>query len=206
MNVKKRGRPPKKDVPYGNTKEAILQQGLATFTKQGFYTVGIDAILKEVGVPKGSFYHYFKSKEDFAMQVIDRYDEYLCGKLFKAYNNRQLTPLQRISAYSDDAINSMAKHDYQRGCLIGNFAQEVTLLPESIVQALDNCFQNWQQLTCQCLELAKEEGQLNDNADCQMWAEFFWTGWEGAVMRSRLMKSATPMKHFTQAFIQSICA
>jgi TetR/AcrR family transcriptional repressor of nem operon len=204
VNPPKRGRPPKVKRDFSDTKEALLQHGMATFTEQGFSTIGIDAILKQVGVPKGSFYYYFKSKEDFGLQVIARYDEYFCGKLFRHLNQRSVPAIERLTLFVDDACRGMEKYQFRRACLIGNFAQEANLLSDTIVTALEASLQNWIELLTRCFEEAKEQGALDPEIDCHAYAEFFWTGWEGAIMRSRITKTTQTLHQFVHIFLKSI--
>jgi TetR/AcrR family transcriptional repressor of nem operon len=80
----RRGRPPKVPRTHHDTREALLHVGMAVFTEQGFSATGIDAVLKQVQVPKGSFYHYFASKEAFGQEVLQGYAAYfakssICG-------------------------------------------------------------------------------------------------------------------------------
>ncbi len=62
----RRGRPPRINREHGDTREALLRAGMEILTEQGFVATGIDTVLKRVQVPKGSFYHYFDSKEPSA--------------------------------------------------------------------------------------------------------------------------------------------
>src|SRR4051794_35760219 len=57
----RRGRPPKRVPSYGETREALIRAGVAALSEKGFSATGLDEILRSVGVPKGSFYHYFPS-------------------------------------------------------------------------------------------------------------------------------------------------
>src|SRR5574343_599729 len=78
---RKRGRPPKRPEDTLETRELLLRAGLEVLTEKGFAATGIDEVLKRVGVPKGSFYHYFDSKEAFGAALIDRYASYFALKL-----------------------------------------------------------------------------------------------------------------------------
>ncbi|WP_455132527.1 TetR/AcrR family transcriptional regulator, partial [Microbacterium aurum] len=77
----RRGRPPKIPREHGDTREALLRCGMAVLTMQGISATGIDTVLKRVGVPKGSFYHYFDSKDAFGFEVLHRYAGYFARKL-----------------------------------------------------------------------------------------------------------------------------
>ena len=72
----RRGRPPKVARSFDDTREALLRCGMEVLTEQGFAATGIDAVLKRVSVPKGSFYHYFDSKEELFTEVLRKRDEH----------------------------------------------------------------------------------------------------------------------------------
>ena len=61
---RRRGRPPKHLQGFSETRDALLHSGVEILTEKGFSASGLDEILKRVNVPKGSFYHYFDSKDD----------------------------------------------------------------------------------------------------------------------------------------------
>lgn len=208
INTKKiparRGRPPKIARENHDTKAELIRSGLALLTEQGFSSSGIDAILKKVAVPKGSFYHYFDSKEAFGHEVIDSYATFFAQKLDTHLLNQHEKPLSRLMHFVEDAKQGITRYQFKRGCLVGNLGQEVTLLPESFQPQLIAVFEAWQQRVTRCLLEAKQQQQINDSADCVMLAEFFWIGWEGAISRARLVKSTQPLDIFFNHFMNTL--
>jgi TetR/AcrR family transcriptional repressor of nem operon len=204
MQQNRRGRPPKSARNFDDTKEALLLAGMAILTERGFNTVGIDMILKRVGVPKGSFYHYFKNKDDFGLQVIERYDQYFCAKLRRCLASNPSQPLNGVSTFVQEAIDGMEKYRFRRGCLIGNCGQEMPILAESFKQPLAQCLKNWTSMLAHNLEQAKVLGLVHQETDCLQQAEFFWIGWEGAILTAKVMQSSSPMQKFADGFIHQL--
>ncbi len=200
----RRGRPPKVARDNHDTKAELLRVGLEHLTEFGFASSGIDTILKKAGVPKGSFYHYFASKEAYGESLIAHYDSYFSRKLDMHLLDQQHTPLSRIANFVDDAAIGMARHGFKRGCLVGNLGQEVDALPVSFRAQLTNVFLNWQRKLEACLVQAKANGDINQSADCGALAEYFWISWEGAVSRAKLVQSDKPLMLFLQYFLQSL--
>jgi TetR/AcrR family transcriptional repressor of nem operon len=200
----RRGRPPKASHENRDTKAELIRSGLEQLTENGFASSGIDKILKKVKVPKGSFYHYFTSKEAFGQAVIDNYAKYFANKLDTCLLDESYPALKRISNFVEDAKMGMIRHDFKRGCLVGNLGQEVDLLPKSYREQLVGILHSWQHRVAQCLTTAKTEGQLSATADCELLAEFFWIGWEGAVSRSKLVQSTQPLDSYFNCFISSL--
>jgi TetR/AcrR family transcriptional repressor of nem operon len=182
----------------------MLRAGLEILTEKGFAATGIDEILSRVGVPKGSFYHYFASKEAFGLQLIDRYGQFFAKKLEQHLKNTKLSPLNRLHAFVDAAVAGMSRHGYRRGCLIGNLGQEMGALPESFRDQLKNTFEDWQDRFAECLFEAQNVGELSNMAEPNQLAAFFWIGWEGAVLRAKLEQSASPLELFASYFFDSL--
>mgnify|MGYP001247387746 CR=1 FL=1 len=201
---KRRGRPPKARISDEDSRALLLRAGLEILTEKGFSASGLDEILKRVGVPKGSFYHYFDSKEAFGLALIEEYGRYFAAKLERHFSNQALPPLARIQAFADDAEQGMARFEWRRGCLIGNLGQEVAALPASFRSLLQDTFGDWQQRLAICLEQAVAAGELARHADCQALASWFWTGWEGAVLQARLQESSVPLQQFVSLYLQAL--
>ncbi|CAG8999908.1 MAG: Transcriptional regulator AcuR [Candidatus Celerinatantimonas neptuna] len=193
---RRRGRPPKIERAYSDTKKELIRSGLELITEYGFMSAGVDAIVKHVQVPKGSFYHYFKSKEDFGQQVLAAYGTYFAHKLDKHLLNKSIPPLRRIHHFVEDAKQGMARYQFKRGCLVGNMMQEVPLLSEMLSEQLRHILLDWQQRICQCLEEAQKSGELDRSKDINALSSLFWSSWEGAVMRAKLFCSTEPLDEF----------
>ncbi|GGF57358.1 acrylate utilization transcriptional regulator AcuR [Alteromonas lipolytica] len=204
MTQIRRGRPPKSARNFDDTKEALLLAGMAILTEQGFNTVGIDMILKRVGVPKGSFYHYFKNKDDFGLQVIERYDQYFCAKLRRCLASSPADPLKGLSTFVDEAVEGMEKYRFSRGCLIGNFGQEMAILSDEFKHPLAQSLKNWSFMLAHNLEQAKMLNLIASDTDCLQQAEFFWIGWEGAILTAKVMQSSEPMRKFATGYLNQL--
>ena len=200
----RRGRPPKVARENQDTKAELIRSGLEQLTENGFASSGIDQILKKVGVPKGSFYHYFASKEAFGQAVIDNYASYFASKLDTCLLDETYPPLTRIANFVEGAKNGMVRYQFKRGCLIGNLGQEVDLLPESFRQQLIEIFLCWQHRLANCLKVAQRQNQILATADCDLLAEYFWIGWEGAVSRAKLVKNTKPLDNYLHYYILSL--
>jgi TetR/AcrR family transcriptional repressor of nem operon len=173
-------------------------------TEQGFTATGLDAMLKRVNVPKGSFYHYFANKEAFGREVIDAYDAYFRAKLDRWLLDDSCAPLDRLHAFVEDAKAGMQRHAFTRGCLVGNLGHEIGALPSDYREQLASILQGWQDRVAACLRTAQSDGALSRRADCDALAAFFWIGWEGAVLRARLVGNAAPLDIFFQGFIAGL--
>ncbi|MEW6710785.1 MAG: TetR/AcrR family transcriptional regulator [Candidatus Riflebacteria bacterium] len=204
IGKRRRGRPPKGDGDYNKTREALLRGGLEVLTEKGFSASGIDEILRRVAVPKGSFYHYFASKEAFGVELIDCYAAYFARKIDSSLTDVSLPPLERLRAFVADAADGMARHGFQRGCLVGNLGQEMGALPEIFRDRLNGAFADWQRRLSQCLVAAQEAGEIPREADCEKLAVIFWIGWEGAVLRAKLEQEAEPLRIFVEFYLAGI--
>lgn len=192
---RRRGRPPRAPDGHAQTREQLIRAGVAALTEQGFTATGLDGLLRIAGVPKGSFYYYFASKEAFGLALIDSYAAYFAARLDRWLGQAQVPPLERVRHFVADAAAGMARHDFRRGCLIGNLGQELAVLPETYRQALVAVLASWEARLAACLA-----EQYGDPA-ARYYAAFFWTGWEGAVLRARLERSARPLDLFLDGFI-----
>ncbi|MBO1758908.1 MULTISPECIES: TetR/AcrR family transcriptional regulator [Micrococcales] len=177
---------------------------MAVLTMQGISATGIDTVLKRVGVPKGSFYHYFDSKDAFGFEVLHRYAGYFARKLDRWLLEEGPSPLERLARFVNDAKAGMVRHDFERGCLVGNLGQEVSTLPEGYREALEDVLRDWERRVAACLRLAADADEIPPGSDCDELASFFWVGWEGAILRARLTRDVRPMGVFFAGFLASI--
>lgn len=144
MTKPKRGRPPKNHDAGTDVKEILIRSGTEVFTETGYMTSDISGILAKAGVPKGSFYYYFGSKENFGLKVIRHYDDCFSHLLDKCLSDTTLPPPERLLTFCSITKSGMEKYHWQRGCLIGNLGQEVISLPAGYCELLNDIITGWQ--------------------------------------------------------------
>lgn len=182
------------------TRQALIRAGSEIIARQGFNNTGVSAVLSAAGVPKGSFYYYFSSKEDFGLAVIDDFDAEYDARLENLLNDTTVAPLQRIRNYFDAGLADMVRYDYGRGCLIGNLSQELAAQKEVFRDRLDTVFSRWTQRFVHCLEQARAANEIDPDQDVEQLAEILLNGWEGAILRAKVARSTTPMTAFADMF------
>ncbi|WP_098412576.1 TetR/AcrR family transcriptional regulator [Thioclava sp. ES.031] len=198
---RRRGRPPRKPDDQA-ARKALIRAGLAQLTESGYANVGLDEITAAAGVTKGSFYHYFPNKAAFGAELIEAYGAFFRDKISRSLDRADLTPLARLQAFTRDAEAGMAKYDFRRGCLIGNLGQEMSRLPEEYRARLIAVLERWQALVADCLRAGQATGEVPATQDPEILAEIFWTGWEGAVLRTKLQRNPEPLRRFTDGFLR----
>ncbi len=187
-----------------NTYTELILAGTDIIAQQGFNATGIDAVLKAAHVPKGSFYHYFKSKEEFGMAVIDAYAERLKQRLQTFLDDPEVGPIARIRNFLENAMARLQQTSCTKGCLLGNLGQELADVNERFRSSLEAVFGLWKERFADCLKEAQTKGQLSSDMDPVQVAGFILASWEGAILRAKVMKSTQPMKDFIDIVFTSI--
>ncbi|GBO84676.1 MULTISPECIES: TetR/AcrR family transcriptional regulator [Marinobacter] len=185
-----------------DTRTHIIHTGADLIGHKGFGATGINAVLTAAGVPKGSFYHYFSSKNDFGLAVIDTFAEEYDAKLDRILNDTSRSCVDRLRAYFDTGFETMTSCEYTRGCLIGNLGQELAGQNEAFRQRLDSVFASWERRFEHCIRAAQQAGDISADIDAADAASFLLSGWEGAILRSKVLKSTEPMERFVRVFFK----
>ena len=202
--MRKLGRPSMCSEVLASTRVKLIQAGVELLTKKGFASAGIEEILSMVQVPKGSLYHYFESKEAFGIVLIKSYFNYSDKRLDTRFSKKDFTPIEQTQDFILIARANMKKYTLSRGCLVGNLGQEMAVLPNSFRKIKIGVLNQWQFKTASCLRRAQETGEIALDLDCDALAAAFWIGWEGAVLRAKLERSADPIDLFVFHYFQSI--
>ncbi|WP_234531285.1 TetR/AcrR family transcriptional regulator [Streptomyces shenzhenensis] len=174
-------------------REEIAQAAFRQFHAQGFNATGISDIVKAAGVPKGSFYNHFSSKEESALEALNRYGASLRFEMLTASDSH---PLDRLRAHFEFLSKDMVENGFVRGCLVGNFGAEVADHNEEIRAAVKRGFDRWTARIRQVLAEAQEAGDLDDDLDIEATALFILSAWEGALIAARADKSASAVDAF----------
>jgi len=185
----------------GDTKRKLLIDiGTAIFTQKGFSSTGLDEIVQTAEVPKGSFYYYFGSKEEYAHAVIRNYASYFAKKLDRTLGDASLSPLRRLKSFAKNAIHGVRRFEFKRGCLIGNLGQEMASLEDEFRVLLLEVLDDWRDRFRACIDEAKEAGEIATTIDSRQLAQFFWSAWEGAVLCAKLERSTGALDNVSTLF------
>jgi TetR/AcrR family transcriptional repressor of nem operon len=178
------------------TKMRILEEGARIIHENGYNHTGIQEILDAAGVPKGSFYFYFKSKEDFGLQLVDFYVNFGVTQLESQLNNKETDPLARLRSFFLMAQDRSKQRGFKGGCPIGNLTQEMADQKDSFRVKLDHAFSRMSSAIAEYLKQAQEMEQLNPSIDVAQMAEFILNSWEGALLRVKAQCSIEPLVAF----------
>ena len=178
---------------------------MAMLLRHGYHHLGLADLLEATDTPKGSFYHYFKSKEDFALQVIDLYMQGAHRGLDACLGDESLSPLRRVRRFFELSEEKYRSEGYL-GCLVGGLGQELSGVSAGFRRKVEECFGQFEKRLAQCLKLALEHGELQPDADPRRLAKLLMTCWEGAALRSRLVRNPAPLHEMLDFCFQAAAA
>jgi TetR/AcrR family transcriptional repressor of nem operon len=186
------------------TKGLLLETGKRFFLERGYNNSGIDPILQAAGVPKGSFYHYFRNKEDFGLQVLDRFAEDSRVNFERCLRDKGLRPLEQLRRYFEEVCNRLEARQCRNGCMVGNLSQELADQSEAFRARLEEIFESWRDRYAECLKIAQEAGEIPADLDVDELAEFCLSGWQGAILRAKAARSVDPIRNFIHILFGSV--
>ncbi|MEL6106730.1 MAG: TetR family transcriptional regulator C-terminal domain-containing protein [Planctomycetota bacterium] len=189
---------------HQNNKEAILKAGWELFAKQGFAATGVQEIATKSGVPKGSFYNHFDSKEAFAVEIIRRYADRLGAFLDEKLLQGEGTPLFRLRQLFDDWTEDDTGIQVDCGCLVGNLTQELANHTPELRLVLQDAFDRLQSRFTACLYEARGAGEIADGEDIETLSAFIYNAWQGALVRAKAQQDTVAFKSFLEVVFSRV--
>ena len=186
------------------TRSRLLEKGGDLVSRRGFNATGVQEITAAAGVPKGSFYNYFDSKEAFAVAILTEYWDSVVAAYGPVLSERGKSPRLRIARYFEGLAEFHLRHRYAVGCLIGNMALEVTPTSEDVRIKLGAIYREWSNALSECLREAQACGELSTDRDPGQLAAAMIDAFEGAVMRSKVERSRAPFDIFESLILPSL--
>ena len=122
-------------MPKASNRDRILEAGLKVMFRKGYVGAGVRDIVAEAPAPQGSFTNHFRSKEEFAREVLDLYFEDLKRLVADTLEDATRSPRQRLRRYLDIITGRLADAEFSRGCLIGDFSLEAAPQSEILADA-----------------------------------------------------------------------
>jgi TetR/AcrR family transcriptional regulator, transcriptional repressor for nem operon len=185
------------------TKQRLLDAGLPMLLEHGYNDLGIQALLTATGTPKGSFYHHFEDKEDFALQVVDQYMQGVHDGLDGCLGDTGRPPLERVRCFFE-TTQEHYRHEGYMGCLLGGLGQELSGVSEVFRRRIEKCFSEIVEQLTVCLQEARQRGAIPADSDPRSMASLLVDCWEGAALRSRLRREAAPLDAMLDFYFRAV--
>jgi TetR/AcrR family transcriptional repressor of nem operon len=189
-----------------NVRERLLDAGLETLHRRGFIGCGVQEITEAAGVPKGSFYNHFESKEALGAAVLDRYWQQRADTSLRILDDAKIRPRERLRSYFAAMAAKMAKRGYTGGCLIGNLGAELSDQSKLVSDRLAAVFDGWTEAVETCIRDGQRDGEIGADCDAAILASFLINAWEGAVLRAKVEKNGAPFVEFNQIVFGKLLA
>jgi TetR/AcrR family transcriptional regulator, transcriptional repressor for nem operon len=186
------------------TKVALVDAGTRLILEQGYHHTGIQDVLQAAGVPKGSFYYYFPSKEAFALEVIAQFAAAYLARLEQHLGDTTASPLTRLRRHQEELLARFERRGCRGGCLIGNLSQELADQSPRLRAQLDAVLSSWRERYAQLFREAQAVGELRADFDPQGLADFYLNSFEGALLRAKVSKSSEPLRLFLTCMFDSV--
>lgn len=182
-------------------REKLLDEGVALLMEHGYHGTGLQDILQRVGVPKGSFYNYFDSKEHYGAEAIRHYIEPFIEQL-EAYRQRpDLSGVAALELYYREQIAEVGRRDFKGGCLLGNLIGEIGDTSETCRIALKSALDRYRDTLAALIAKGQAEGAYRQDRSAAEMADLLVNAWQGALLRMKIECSTVPLEQCVQALL-----
>ncbi len=180
-------------MPRASVRPQLVEAALEQFHSRGFHNCSVDDITRAAGVPKGSFYNHFASKDALAVEALQQYQQ---RSVWRTTDDAELPPLIRLRRRFEAMRAVLADRGYTRGCLIGNMGTELADLNPAVSAEVQASLDYRSAATTELLRAAQERGELTTSLDPEVLGPFLTNAWEGVVTRTKVCKTAQAMDEF----------
>lgn len=175
-------------------RDNLLNQGVKLLMEQGYHGTGLKEILDAVKIPKGSFYNYFGSKENFGSEVIQHYIEPFIKQLNAYLENSDDDALGALRRYYHVLIAEAENEGFKGGCLLGNLMGEIGDTSELCQKSLQSAVTRYRNTIRSGLTQAQQQGTVRTDLSAEEMADLLLNTWQGALLRMKIEQSSDPLK------------
>jgi TetR/AcrR family transcriptional regulator, transcriptional repressor for nem operon len=186
-------------MPDASTRDHLIEMGFKHMQQSSYSATGLSDVLALAGLSKGSFYHYFSSKEDFGVAILQRYLDREAERASTLLRVSRTSPIKRLRKYFEELIGIYGpKGAMGGGCLLGNLSQEMANHSDLMQKTLQEGFRVWEAAVGATLQEAISRGELSSKVNTTEMASFLLNSYEGALLRAKADRSETPLQLFLQ--------
>lgn len=168
------------------TRLALIEEGIEQLSAHGYHGTGIKQVLDAVKVPKGSFYHYFGSKEAYVAEIIAVYNAHSLALFDEFIAQSTLPALEQLKAIYRYMLEKFTEGACQKGCLVGSIAAEIGNTYELCQQAMQQGVNEWLLRLEALVEKAQAQGEIRQDLSAKDLAELIWSAWEGSLIKMKM--------------------
>jgi TetR/AcrR family transcriptional regulator, transcriptional repressor for nem operon len=186
-----------------NVKEQIVTAGMTLLHSKGFNATSVQDITEAAGVPKGSFYNHFTSKEELGVEVLQRYSEQ-AGQVGALLGESSLPPRERLRKHFDCMVQANVASGFNAGCMLGNFTTELSNQSPAIRRQAQQSFASMGAMLAQAIAQGQRDGSIVNQQAAAELANFTADAWQGAVLRAKAEKDRAPLDRFVDMVLNRI--
>jgi len=180
--------------PSNDTRNTMLASGQRLMASKGFSAVGLNELLATAGVPKGSFYHYFDSKDAFGEALLEAYFKQYLADIDRTLEQPAMTMAQRLISYFLNWQESQSFQDCQGKCLAVKLGAEVADLSEAMRAAMQRGTAGIAGRLTEAISTGVAEGSLSIDTDPGRVARSLYQMWLGASVMVKIVRSLEPFE------------
>jgi len=187
-----------------NQKKRIVEAAAGLIHRRGFHSTGIQEILDAAKIPRGSFYFYFKNKQDLGIHVIGYFGRQLQSMAHQQFQQSGPSALAGLRRLFADFADTFEESGFCGGCPIGNLAQELSDENEAFREALAGVLEGMKSEIAGQLLKARDLGEIPAATRIDETADFIVNSWQGAILRMKVSKSAEPIRLFDRVIFEDL--
>jgi TetR/AcrR family transcriptional regulator, transcriptional repressor for nem operon len=196
----------KKSADLEKTRQSLLEVGIALLLEKGYNATGIQEIATAANIPKGSFYNYFASKEDFGVAVIRQYTKDSTGKWLALLQEatRKENSFKALSTVFLAVTEKYRCEEVKKGCLLGTMAAEISEASEECRLALKESIAEFRGILAEHLLSGQQLGKVRKDIPAEHLADLVWDAWQGSLLRMKVEKSVDPVNQDLEVLFHHI--
>lgn len=183
-------------MPRKYNKDAIIAKGMMLIREKGFSKTGVTEILTACGIPKGSFYNFFKSKEDFGFQAVDLYSRYIEGMFLQFEDKTELTPVEKLRGFFKLSNENFRKEGCTLNCLLLSLSNEISESNSTFAQSIFESFERFKGFLAKWIAAGQADGSIVSDSKPEDLADFLYDSYHGAIMRMKYLQSCKSLDGF----------
>lgn len=187
-----------KTITKTERKKEIIKDSIELMYLKGYNATSVKEITDAAGIPKGSFYNYFKDKKDYAIEALNYYHYDMAHEAVFILTDSSLKPVDRIKGFFNVRIEFLVAKNFKYGCFVGNLTQEMGDVDELIAKATSKISKELELNIYKNLVEAKESQGLKLEIDLKLLASIILSTWQGALVRMKMEANRSVLDDFSE--------